>query len=1454
PRVRLADMSGDGMQDLVLVHNGRVDYWPYQGYGRWGKRVTMTQSPRFADAAYAPLGYDPRRILLGDIDGDGCADLVYVGFDHVTIWINGSGNGWSAPIVVRGTPMMSDRASVRLADMHGTGTAGILWTYDYEAHRDSTYKFLDLTGGVKPYLLNGMDNHLGAQTRVEYTSSTQMYIADQQRRESRWQTTLPFPVQVVRRVETIDAISGSKHTTEFRYHHGYWDGAEREFRGFGRVDQRDTETFDAFNTAGDRAFNAVIAATFSPPTETRTWFHLGPVGPEFGDWRELDLSAEFWAEDRQQLARPASVAQFLDTLPRRARRDAVRALRGRVLRTELYGLDGGERASRPYTVTETQYGVTDLPAATPDAPWRQQIFFPYTVALRTTQWERGDDPSTHIVFSDDYDAYGQSRQQTSVALPRRSARRQTKTGATIGAVLVDETRVLATHTRTVYATPDPAVYLFDREAQRRIFELAAPPSISESAPADLVRVLAEQIAAAQALHSQFRALLDPWNPSQPLPAQLRLTGHTLNYYDGAASADPTPAGRPLGQVGPYGALVRSEMLLFGDADLAATYGDRLPAYLGGSATLPPGAPAITAATLGYRRAGAGEQPGYYITTAQQRYDFHDPAATQRRGMVLSTRDALGAITTLTLDAYWLLPTLVRDPIGLETRAVHDYRLFQPLSVTDANNSTTHTRYTPLGFVRKTFVQGQDGAGGTEAKPAIEWSYDLFAYERTRNQPEPQPILVRSRRRVWHASENRGDELIEQYEYSDGFGRLIQTRAQAEDLVFGLTGDDVGLAAEAGTVRGPARGQRAADRVIVSGWKIYDNKGRVVEQYEPLLATGWQYRRSEAQGPHLSFFYDPRGQLVRTRNPDGSEQRIVRGVPGNLAAPTSYAPTPWERFTYDANDLAPLSADPTTGQPLTERAPASHHFTPTSELVDALGRVLCRIERNGANPTTDWLLTRFQYDGRGNLRAVVDPLGRTTVEQHYDLQKRVVRVVSVDAGNRSSVLDALGNLIEYRDSKGSLTLRQYDPLHRLTQLWARNTATAPLTLRERLHYGDGGTAAQPPAERLAERALNRLGRLARHYDEAGRLDFARYDLLGNLLEKTRRVIGNSALANGWTADWSVGNSENALDATGYVTSTRYDALGRIVQLTTPTDVNNARAVLTPRYNRAGTLERVELDGQPYVTQIAYNARGQRVLIAYGNGVMTRYAYDPRSFVLNRARSERFSASTPDTWTGTGAPLQELFYSYDLIGNLTTIDERTPGCGVAGSPEGRDRLLRRFGYDPLYRLIQADGRACKDLPVPRPSDDLAVCGAYPYRGSPAIPNQNNAPELTERYTESYSYDLLGNLLTQSYQAASRWNRTYTPEAGTNRLRQVVAGSSPAQSFTYDANGNLRQQNTERQYVWDHADRLVGYLNQVGSAKPTIEAQYLYGADGQRVKKWVKTKGGGGAESTVTIDGVF
>ena len=43
PRVKLADLTGDGLQDIVLVDQGRIDYWPYLGHGRGRPRDDVRQ-------------------------------------------------------------------------------------------------------------------------------------------------------------------------------------------------------------------------------------------------------------------------------------------------------------------------------------------------------------------------------------------------------------------------------------------------------------------------------------------------------------------------------------------------------------------------------------------------------------------------------------------------------------------------------------------------------------------------------------------------------------------------------------------------------------------------------------------------------------------------------------------------------------------------------------------------------------------------------------------------------------------------------------------------------------------------------------------------------------------------------------------------------------------------------------------------------------------------------------------------------------------------------------------------------------------------------------------------------------------------------------------------------------------------------------------------------------------
>jgi RHS repeat-associated protein len=1488
PRVRLGDMSGDGMQDIVLVHDGNVEYWANLGWGKWSKRVRMRGSPRF------PFGYDPKQILLGDVDGDGLADMVLIEDRRVTIWINQAGNSWSKPFVIEGTPALSPLATVRLIDLMGSGMSGILWSLEANNIAPQRLYFLDLAAKGKPYLLTELDNNLGAKTRIQYASSIDSYLEDEANALTRWQTDLPFPVRVVKQVESIDEISRNKLTTRFKYHHGHWDGAEREFHGFGMVEQFDTETEFDYNAGGlhdsPDGFDQVVASSFSQPTVTKTWFYQGAVGAAEGDWHEVDYSHEYFDEDPQLFPRHPSLTSLSDDsrINRRIKRDALRAMRGMVLRTELYALDG-ELEERPYTVTEAQIAVQEIePPALADEN-RQRIFFPYVVATRTTQWERGDDPMTRFTYTDytdgteAFDAFGRPRLQVEVALPRRSIKRR----AIAGNINPNETRVLAICSQTEYAVSTVSdIYIRDRVSHTRTFELKDPPTVTEEQPDDVRQVMQDQLAAANAAHQQFRLAFGP------LPAQLKLIGHTINHYDGKAFKgldDPNLFEQ-------YGALVRTESLVFDSSMLDEIYDDRRPVYLGGGATLPEIAPPSVKDNTGYRwETGSRSvyREGYYADTTRRQFDFQTDGAILKKGLVTATQDARGNTIVIDYDDFHFMPVKVVDGAGLETHVEYDYRLFQPQKITDANKNSTRVIYSPLGLPLKFYLEGRNGEGGTERNPEISYEYDFLSFLETRTIPAPQPIFVTTTRRIHHVHEGQSADVIMSKEFSDGFSRLVQTRTQAEDVRFGdpLFGGNIVSPdqnqADDTSFSGVINRDRLSPNVAVSGWQRYDNKGRVIEKWEQFFDVGWEYKPPSesylAQSQTVSMKYDPRGQLIRTTNPDGSQQRVVFGIPANLGDPDVFAPTPWESYAYDENDNAGR-----THQSVSETYRV-HRNTPSSTVADALGRAVASIQRNGTDALTDWFVTQSRFDVRGNLLEITDPLGRAAFSYGHDLWNRPLRVKSIDAGLRTSVLDAVGNLIEFRDSRGCLVLREYDALNRLKSLWARNSVTESFTQREKLEYGDELIHAQAEQKNL-------LGKLTAHFDEAGVVRFAEYDFKGNLLEKSRQTIKDAEIANGWVADWNANGAELKLGNQIYLTTTKYDALNRLTEVLYPADVNNDQATLRPSYNRAGTLESVQFDEATYVERIAYNARGQRNFIAYGNGVITRCAYDAKTFRLARMRTERFAAASTQNevvYNIQGNVLQDLAYEYDLAGNVLRITDRTKGCGVFENREADritdqqlkelmisgDALVRKFAYDPLYRLTSASGREASNITPPRPVSDDTRDGFN--SASHGTPSQDNAPNLSAPYTEDYSYDPAGNMLWLSHtQNAARWTRNFgvgnfNPEAwqqewqahlntGAAWTRTVGnqlthLGNDPAESsatHSFDANGNLIEENTERHFTWDHADRMIGFeVRPRNGTQASVQARYLYGADGMRVKKWVRRNEiAGSDQSAVYIGGIF
>ena len=200
--IHLADMSGDGLADLVRVRNGEICYWPNLGYGRFGAKITMDNAPVFD---YPDL-FNERRIRFADIDGSGTADIAYLGAQP-TIWFNQSGNSWTAGHQLTQFPMTPAGAQASVFDLLGTGTACAVWTSPLPDDLISPLRYVDLTGGVKPYLLTTITNNLGAQRTLTYAPSTKFYLQDRAAGHP-WVTRLPFPVHVVEQTAPMTRSAG----------------------------------------------------------------------------------------------------------------------------------------------------------------------------------------------------------------------------------------------------------------------------------------------------------------------------------------------------------------------------------------------------------------------------------------------------------------------------------------------------------------------------------------------------------------------------------------------------------------------------------------------------------------------------------------------------------------------------------------------------------------------------------------------------------------------------------------------------------------------------------------------------------------------------------------------------------------------------------------------------------------------------------------------------------------------------------------------------------------------------------------------------------------------------------------------------------------------------------------------------------------------------------------------
>ncbi|MCG1048525.1 insecticidal toxin complex protein TcaC [Mycetohabitans sp. B6] len=1369
--VAFSDVLGSGQPHLVRVRHDTLVCWPNLGRARLGAPITLATLPFEAHT------FHPARVRLADLDGSGAADLIYLDSTSFQVFFNHGGNGLAEPVVFAWPDGVhyDDTCQVSFADIHGTGCAALVLTVPHPTPR---HWVCDFVAGKKPYLLERVNNNRGLDTQLTYRSSAQAWLDEKQATPDAV-SHLPFPVQVISQVTHTDEITGNTLTQTYQYRHGFYDGYEREFAGFGSLEQWDTER-NASNADDD---------TLTAPVLTKTWFRVGAEQDDAphadyyaGDEKAPALGPTRWTDDQHQpIAQPD--AELL-----RAMR---RALRGRVMREEVYGVDDTPAAAHPYTVTEYRYQVRVVHDA-PDA----RVLLPMQLEQWSAQYERmPDDPMmTHQVLLQ-ADQYGYPTDTATVHYPRRT---NPAPSDECQDTQQQQLRVTRTQQRWIHLNQPNAPWRLGLPCEAKAQALQPPASAGEWLGYEQLTDGRMDTAPGELIHWQRQ-----------------------NYADAHDSV------LPFGQASVEGLLActwQAEMTL----EMLQQACDGLP---------PPGALEPWVEQARYRI----EEGYYWIESPRAHY-----LGASHFYRLSHQRDAFGAETHIEYDGSGLCVTRVTDALGYVMQADHDYRRLQPTCVVDVNENRHEAAYDPLGRVRVTSFYGTQGDGKVGFAPVNEYRsavttldaaladpagaiqhaasvwYDALSSWMGRLEPSTlneseQAMLcrhglltadgqIRARWRwltaappglslerwahiqvqleqaprtpmhtVRFTSDGYPDNAHQQIRctvaFTDGLGRALQTKQRVAAGPAWTSDAHGNLVLEAGQ---PVS-QDTPTRWAVSGLVEYNNKGLAVRVYQPYFIDTPRYVNDASLrqcAPHDTLYYDPLGRNTRVQTAAGYQRRSRFEV--------------WFDTHEDEND--------TGDDPL-------YRGTPTVEVRDNRGLTVRQIRYNRVpdDPERQVLVTRHAFDASGALVSSADPrhVGPDTVNFHYQrtLSGQLLRTDSVDAGAQLQLRDARGLITWMASGNGHGQHWTYDLLGRPI---ARFEQPAGVTqaCRERLIYG----APDSDARR------NDRGQLVRHADPAGINEIGGYSLSGEPLSETRGFLATLD-APDWPEDEAAQRA--LLESERYISRWTYNALGETV---THTDAGGH----CRRYelNIAGQLQTVwlRLAGQNercVASDFIYNAASQPLQVRAGNGVVRTYVYEVSTQRLSCLSAQRERDATV---------LQNLIYTYDPVGNITRIEDAAQP--VHYTRNQRVEAASDYRYDALYQLVQATGRE----------------SAQASQQSAALPLWQSL-DATQRvnYTRQYTYDASGNLCQMQHTGAQHYTLRMVVAAGSNRAVPEAWDAAPEQVDRYfDANGNLTQLQPGQPVDWNTCDQLSRVVQIERGDNESDDERYAYSSAGQRARK--------------------
>jgi|GEM_PF-2245152 len=708
-------------------------------------------------------------------------------------------------------------------------------------------------------------------------------------------------------------------------------------------------------------------------------------------------------------------------------------------------------------------------------------------------------------------------------------------------------------------------------------------------------------------------------------------------------------------------------------------------------------------------------------------------------------------------------TKVTDPNNHATTYAYDSTGTYVTSTTNAKNQTATAQYNlgtgnlisetdPNGFTTA-YLYDSFGRPTKEIKPYDSVSNPTTQYQYFFDGTAPEGVLISKRESASSSA------TLDVYTFTDGLGKKIQTRADAEDTSKQIVADT-----------------------------FYDHNGEVLKQLVPYLGTAGTAYATPASSSATTMTYDALKRPIIINNPDGTEKTIaydhwkqttldenghIKREYKNAFGKISKVEEVNNFANYTTNYLYDSSDN------LTEIIDhASHSGTMT---YDTLGRKVSQTDPDMGTWT-------YEYDGVGNITKQKDARN-IEITKNYDELNRLTKTDYPTNTDTTYLYDAnkIGTLAIATDSAGTVKFT-YDNRLRKTQE-QRSVNGTTKTTQFAYDSADRTTTQTNPDGEDVSYAFNNQGEINSVTGSSAIVNNIDYNSLGKITQKT---YGNSLATNytysstsfrlnriqtgslqdlNYTYD-NVGNIKTINDAVASKTQTfGYDDLDRLTTASESAGYN-----YTYEYSPIGNLTKATDGGVETNYTYGENA-GPHALTASsgggsGGGGSASSSAETTTFTATADASVDASAATTNFGTETalssdGDPVKINYMKFDL-------------SSLAGRTITNAKLRVYIANESV------DAHRIKDVSSSSWAENTITYNNRPSLNSTILGTLNNPSTLNSWYEINLTSSAVASRAGQLYTLAMDSSGTdglyfYSRDNGTNKEELVITSTGSSGGST-------------------------------------------------------------------------